>query len=122
MADDGRYGHRCPYQGLFDGASENEIEMLKDGGEFAVVVAHDVVAFEQRILVVLRADTALEVVRHDEPGVVERQFQTFSLLHDANAPVEVGAKMVFLEVIRVFPGKVNACEESLVTDEHTVFE
>ena len=89
--------------------------MKGDGLHRAVVAAHDAETLAKGGTVIARGHPFVQVVDEREAGVVEHR----TLLHHADAPVEVGGETV-AEVVG--DGMVAAGEERLVADEHPLAE
>ena len=95
--------------------------MLSYGTHDAIVSAHDAKAFEQRMVPVACCQSLGEVVCEYESCVVEGLASALGILHNAYAPIKVGAESI-RQIVGMFLGKVCTHVETLVTYKHTTQE
>ena len=100
---------------LFDDGSDDEPEVLGDGWQGAVVATHQAEALDERGTVVAGGHALLQIVGYGEG----KMHEVVCLLHDADAPVEVGRET---ECGVVLGAEVAPGIEGLVADEHSLLE
>ena len=95
--------------------------MEYDGLQETIVVSHHSEAFLQGVTMVLGGVATLFEVSQDGMRIDQRHLTLLCLLHNTNAPVDIG-RMAILQVIRALAGNLCAHIESLMAHQHTLFE
>ena len=95
--------------------------MHDNGGSLSVVVAHHLITLFQGGSMVLSRIAALHEVGEDGVGVYQGQPHLFGSFHHPYAPVDI-CGMAILQVVVLLLCDVGTYVESLMADEHALFE
>ena len=95
--------------------------MQEEGLDVAIVGSHHMEALKERVAMMLRGVPTLLEVSHNGVDIHQRQAQTVSLFHDADAPINI-CRMAILQVIWEPTGNVKTGIESLMAHQHAFLE